>query len=120
MTGLAAKQGMIRHGANTIQNVLRVVGTSEDESQGQPSSASSSGGMCRPNWEGGQARFSVQRGEKTVQVTADEVITHLFTLLKGMLKITTTEVQMVNVALFFPLSTIRIFHYIILTFQKLL
>lgn len=87
VTGLAAKQGMIRHGANTIQNVLRVVGTSEDEGQGQPSSASGSGGVCRPNWEGGQARFFVQRGEKTVQVTADEVITHLFTLLKGKLQI---------------------------------
>lgn len=94
VTGLAAKQGMIRHGANTIQNVLRVVGTSEDESQGQPSNASSSGGMCRPNWEGGQARFSVQRGEKTVQVTADEVITHLFTLLKEIAMAHTSEPEL--------------------------
>lgn len=78
---------MIRHGANTIQNVLRVVGTSEDEGQGQPSSGSGSSGVCRPSWEGGQARYSVQRGEKTIQVTADEVVTHLFTLLKGMSQI---------------------------------
>lgn len=87
MTGLAAKQGMIRHSANTIQHVLRVVGTSEDEGQGQPSSGTGSGGVCRPHWEGGQARYSVQRGEKTVQVMADEVVTHLFTLLKGNLQI---------------------------------
>ncbi|XP_045102012.1 heat shock 70 kDa protein 14-like isoform X3 [Portunus trituberculatus] len=94
VTGLAAKQGMIRHAANTIQNVLRVVGTTEDENQGQPGGGSSSGGVCRPNWEGGQARYSVQRGDKTVQITADEVITHIFSLLKEIAIAHTSEPEL--------------------------
>lgn len=77
MTGLSAKQGIIRHGANTVQNVLRVVGTIEDEGMWQ------SGVPCRPNWEGGQAHFSVQRGEKIVQVSPEDVLAHIFLMLKG-------------------------------------
>ncbi|KAG0710744.1 Heat shock protein 14 [Chionoecetes opilio] len=94
VTGLAAKQGMIRHGGNTIQHVLRVAGTCEDEGQGQPGGGSGSGGACLPSWEGGQARYSVQRGDKTVQVTADDVVTHIFSLLKEIATAHTVEQEL--------------------------
>ncbi|KAG7177047.1 Heat shock 70 kDa protein 14-like [Homarus americanus] len=88
VTGISAKQGIIRHGTNTVQNVLRVVGTVEDEGM-CPSNSS-----CPPNWENGQARYSVQRGEKMVQVSAEEVLTHIFSLLKEIASAHTSEPEL--------------------------
>ncbi|XP_045620991.1 heat shock 70 kDa protein 14 isoform X2 [Procambarus clarkii] len=88
VTGLSAKQGIIRHGANTVLNVLRVVGTVEDEGM-CPSSMS-----CRPNWDSGQPRYSVQRGERMVQISADEVLTHIFSLLKEIASAHTSEPEL--------------------------
>nr|AKB96215.1 heat shock protein [Cherax cainii] len=88
VSGLSAKQGIIRHGASTVLNVLRVVGTVEDEGM-CPSSMS-----CRPNWESGQPRYAVQRGEKTVQVSADEVLAHIFSLLKEIASAHTSEPEL--------------------------
>ncbi|XP_071551436.1 heat shock 70 kDa protein 14-like [Panulirus ornatus] len=88
VTGLSAKQGIIRHGANTVQNVLRVVGTMEDEGMSQSSVS------CRPSWESGQARFSVQRGEKIVQVSPEDVLTHIFLMLKEIASAHTSEAEL--------------------------
>lgn len=81
MTGLAAKQGIIRHAGNTIQGVLRVAGATEEEGCGHARYE----GTCTPSWDGGRTRYSVQRGEKTVMISAEDVLTHIFTLLKGQL-----------------------------------
>lgn len=88
VTGLAAKQGMIRHAANTIQNVLRSASCSEDEGTCQ------SNVSCCPKWENNQVCYTVQRGEKTATVTAEEVLTYIFTLLKGIAMNQTSESEL--------------------------
>lgn len=88
VTGLSAKQCIIRHAANTIQHVLRVAGTNEDEG------VSLSNVTCRPNWDNGQPRYSLQKGEKTIYITADDVLAHIFVLLKDIASSHTTEPEL--------------------------
>ncbi|XP_069976180.1 heat shock 70 kDa protein 14-like [Penaeus vannamei] len=85
VTGLAAKQGMIRHAANTIQNVLRVPAAVKMK---EPVSL-----MYHVVLNGKKTKCggTVQRGEKTATVTAEEVLTHIFTLLKGIAMNQTSE-----------------------------
>ncbi|KAK7075953.1 hypothetical protein SK128_018554 [Halocaridina rubra] len=88
VTGLAAKHGIIRHAASTIQHVLRVAGTTEDESP------SLSATTCSPTWESGVPRYSVQKGDKSVVVLADDVLSHIFVLLKEIADSHATESEL--------------------------
>ncbi|XP_064084758.1 heat shock 70 kDa protein 14-like [Macrobrachium nipponense] len=88
VTGPAAKQGIIRHAANTIQHVLRVAGTNEDEGLNMSSIT------CKPSWESGQPRYSVAKGEKSINVSADDVLLNIFVLLKEIASSHTSEPEL--------------------------
>ncbi|XP_066941433.1 heat shock 70 kDa protein 14-like isoform X4 [Macrobrachium rosenbergii] len=88
VTGPAAKQGIIRHAANTIQHILRVAGTNEDEGFNISSIT------CKPSWENGQPRYSVAKGEKSIGVSADDVLLHIFVLLKEIASSHTSEPEL--------------------------
>lgn len=88
VTGTAAKQGIIRHGPSTVQNILRVAGsTSEIEESLVPA-----GIPVQPSFEKGQVIYSVQRGEgKTAIVTAEKSLAYLFAQLKEIALTHTSE-----------------------------
>ncbi|KAK4313888.1 hypothetical protein Pmani_014820 [Petrolisthes manimaculis] len=90
VTGLSAKQGIIRHAGSTIQGVLRVAGVTEEEGCGHGGYE----GTCTPNWEGRRAKYSVQRGEKTVTIFPEDVLTHIFTLLKDIASAHTSDKEL--------------------------
>ncbi|CAL4091065.1 unnamed protein product, partial [Meganyctiphanes norvegica] len=90
VTGCAAKQGIIRHGPSTVQNILRVAGsTTEIEESLVPA-----GLPCQPIIEKGQVVYSVQRGDKTVTVTAEKALAYLFAQLKGIALTHTSETSL--------------------------
>ncbi|KAF2366407.1 Heat shock protein 70 family [Trinorchestia longiramus] len=77
VTGLAAKQGLVRHGQRSVLGVLR------DISAAEPHSSDASRGSCLPEWdEDRDVSYCVQTdsGPRTVQ--ASNVIKHIFLQLK--------------------------------------
>ncbi|XP_018019097.1 heat shock 70 kDa protein 14-like, partial [Hyalella azteca] len=76
VTGLAAKQGLVRHGQRSVLGVLRDISASEPL-------LSNLQGSCLPEWdEDGDVSYCVQTdsGPRTVQ--ASNVIKHIFLQLK--------------------------------------
>jgi len=87
VTGSAAKQGIIRHGPSTVQNILRVAGSTSEIEEGLVPT----GLPVQPTIEKGQVVYSVQRGDKTVTVTAEKSLAYLFAQLKEIALTHTSE-----------------------------
>ncbi|XP_076053287.1 heat shock 70 kDa protein 14-like [Oratosquilla oratoria] len=86
VSGLPAKQGIIRHGQSTVQYVLKAIAAEDSSYQ--------DGTQCQPVWKDGKVIFNVQRGEKSVRVTATEVLTYIFQLLKDIASTHTSEEEL--------------------------
>lgn len=87
VTGTAAKQGIIRHGPSTVQNILRVAGSISEIEE----SLIAEGLPVKPTITKGEVTYSVMRGDKLVHVTAEKSLAYLFAQLKEIALTHTSE-----------------------------
>ena len=80
---MAAKQGIIRHGPNTIQNTLMAVSLSDESSESQlDSNNSQAGATAIPEIENGKVTYTVTKNEQNITVSAESVLKQILNLLK--------------------------------------
>jgi len=90
VSGIAAKQGIIRNGPSTVQNILRVAGSTGEIEEGLVPS----GLPVQPTFEKGQVIYNVMRGEKQTVVTAEKALAYCFAQLKEIALTHTSETSL--------------------------
>uniref|UniRef100_A0A2P2I1X1 Heat shock 70 kDa protein 14-like n=1 Tax=Hirondellea gigas TaxID=1518452 RepID=A0A2P2I1X1_9CRUS len=78
VTGLAAKQGLLKYGARSVMGVLRHISSTASES-----ASTASGSTCPPTFsDDGDVSYSIQMESSTKTVKAVDVLKYMFLQLK--------------------------------------